>query len=379
MRSYRNRCFEKVLLSVVVTLFMTACTGTTFEMEEPLDPADILGAAQYAVVVELADKSEIGPAKDQRQWTGTVSDVAWSAGQAWTGGEKVEVRTPSVGSSFTFAGSGRLELGQATVVVVVRDIVYQDDVMHLALLVLDEDWRPVAGTEPLLAAGIAAAVDAAGEASSLNSVVRVLDESVTFNDARNTDPGTKSEPKLVRAAREAAGIASGSSPEKASLEAWLATPAEARQLSSELDDMPPSADTELGVDWVWREAAIVPTAEFVANFDWVGLYFPDVGVIGPFALNDADEPTVIMGFGPAGSPVQLLAWVDKEAIPGEGETLATLDQWAGDKLEAEPEALWVTVAGSQDVGIEVVSRVEYEARVLDFSTLSEEAPETQAK
>lgn len=104
------------------------------------------------------------------------------------------VKVPEVGSSFAFAGSEKLDLdGAAGVVVVVRDIVYEGEPLHLALLVLDKDWRLVSGTESGLAAGIDAAVAEAGELSRPESTMRVLDEAVGFNDSRNTDPEASTE------------------------------------------------------------------------------------------------------------------------------------------------------------------------------------------
>lgn len=130
------------------------------------------------------------------------------------------------------------------------------------------------------------------------------------------------------------------------LTAWLAIPPAERQLSDILVDIPRGADERLGIEWAWREAIIVDEGG-LGDYPWVGLRFPGVGVLGPFAV-DPGTPTTVIGFGPADHPVEVIVWQHDpvEGDPTAVEVITTVDDWpgvAGALGTVDPPALVVNV------------------------------------
>lgn len=365
---------------LVLALVMVGCSGWSGPDDlEPLDPADILGAAQYAVAVDLDGDSTSGPASDQREWSGIVSRVEWSADEAWTAGQRLQVKPPEPGARFVFAVSDQVELESVgSAIVVARDIEYEGRELHLALVVLDDEWVPIAGTQPALAAGIEAAVDAATQDDRSAKVRALLDESLGFNNVRNIDQASATEPELVAAARVGAGLGNAVD-NAASLDQWLQMPADARQLAAELVDVPSGADRRLGVEWAWRELAVAPSVSFASEYQWVGAYFPGIGILGPVALNAAGEPTVIVGFGPAASAVEVIAWKGRTAIPGEHDVLTSAPSWTSESMAPEPQAVWVDAISASDVKAEILTRPDYEARLMEYARSSSQSDGSESE
>ena len=143
------------------------------------------------------------------------------------------------------------------------------------------------------------------------------------------------------------------------LQAWLDTPAERRQLGIEEFDLPEGAGDGLGVTWVRREMMFRYDAVFADEYTDVGLFFPGVGILGPFRLDTEQSALPVFGTAPAHRPVQVVAWIDGKA---DFEVLGRLTGKNVDELG--DEGYFIVDVRDGDFAFEVVSADEYEIAVM---------------
>ena len=113
---------------------------------------------------------------------------------------------------------------------------------------------------------------------------------------------------------------------------WPAMPWEERPLSDILEDVPSGADEALGITWAWREAQLTGDLADELGMAWLGLRWPDVGVLCCFNVEDSGLQGVF-GFGAQNGPVELVGIPTGAPVdPATAVVLRRWEQWPGGEI-----------------------------------------------
>ncbi len=353
-------------------LLVTACGESDVADDSsllPWDPAREFGVPQYAVRLSIVDEVDtpVDDIGDRVALEGLVTEIVWTAGEAWTLGEKLPVVEPHVGDRLTVVteSNWRVEPG-IEAIVFVRVVPSTSVDLNWAAFALTPDWLPVDGTDDRFTLSIEAAAQSPSSASvRRTAVLSLVAEGVAFIDARNGPAvAVVNEGSALAAARAAVGFPRYDDSADTALADWLATPAEARALSDQLVDIPAGADQALETEWVWHEAMLVRMGS-LASYKWVAMRFPGIGVLGPFRAPSGEPAVLIFGFGPSGGVVEIVGWLDEPPDPQSAVVIASTTDLAFNA--AGNEALPIVVAESEagDLSLGQIDRLAYEQLVLE--------------
>lgn len=129
------------------------------------------------------------------------------------------------------------------------------------------------------------------------------------------------------------------------VEAWMAVPAEERPLPVVEVDEQFGALQDLVGEVSFRDVTVITTDRFVEEYSWIGLRFPEVGVIGPFSTGTGGSNIASMvGYGPAVSEATLVGWSHKEfSTMGQAQTLHQVGL-----LKADQTSIRIEINNAQD-------------------------------
>jgi hypothetical protein len=141
------------------------------------------------------------------------------------------------------------------------------------------------------------------------------------------------------------------------LEEWLATPAESRQLFVLEEEVLKDSDSRLDIGaWVQREVIIRSVQDISGAYPWLGLRFPGVGVLGPFASKAEKGLVSLYGFAPVSRDAELVGWTSRSFPALDSAVL----------IARLPSTMWST---SDEVTVDVVlndaGHIEVETADLD--------------
>ena len=240
-------------------------------------------------------------------------------------GDEIDLPAPVEGSTFDVSIRDTLVLEPSLPYILVLEksavagVSFREEAEWVARLVLTAGGSPVAGTPTTL-------LDDLGHVRGLypDSIEAVVALAVDLEDQgrafaeSTTDMSVATPSESPRTALEAlrAGRAAREAAEEAELarslsRAWLAQPDIARQLPEDPSDLEPwmaLALEELGTDGWARWTVVVAYDQATSgNNEWIGLFFPGAGFVGPDGLSDAG--TVILGaYAPADVEPEVLLW-----------------------------------------------------------------------
>lgn len=154
--------------------------------------------------------------------------------------------------------------------------------------------------------------------------------------------------------------------------AFLATDHTKRQLPITEDEMPPELQDALGLG-PWKPVrVVVDRAILPEGAGWVGAYVADLGLLGPFHLDDRMGVGEVSGLIPEGASMALVTWgVSDSPEIGAWQTLIGLAA-VGDVPSGS--ATWVDADGS----IEVMSDYDLDMRLVDYAVQGQPSGDGQS-
>ena len=366
---------KRILIAGLVSaLLAISCGSGASEGSQLLDASEVLHSTSYAVVGTYRDSE---PARGGKAFVFEVERVVWTAETDYYEGRPRRFDAPRRGHELTAHALDDIDLNvQGRYVIIAAENPATQDGLADVKLILNEDWTVVDTYQRDVAAAVADLLEFAGRDDLEAVMVEVLDGAFSREEALYdpTIDDSRPTPGILGEWRRARGLEPVGPPGNAAqqaLDRWLARPDQQRQLSDILDDLPPGADIALGVEWVWREAAVVIDSDLRERYEWIGLRFSGIGVIGPVHL-DPDAPIQpILGWGPAAHVVQIVAWSGEEPEPSNADILGSAADWrVKPEGDVDEVALWVTPRQQGNrvfVDIEQLDREDFDARIMGYA------------
>lgn len=136
-----------------------------------------------------------------------------------------------------------------------------------------------------------------------------------------------------------------------SLDRWINTPPEERQLFVTPDEVIPGSDAQLELDgWVEREMVITNSDTVSEKFSWLGVRFPGVGVLGPFSSTAEEGFVTLYGFAPLNHSAELVGWVGS-SFPD--LTQAVVISPVPEPLWGPSNVIWIEILGNELTGYSI--------------------------
>lgn len=145
-----------------------------------------------------------------------------------------------------------------------------------------------------------------------------------------------------------------------------ATPPDRRQLPTGQEEFWPNIEESLGVSELVQWNLWVDVGKpFTDAYQWLGLRFPGVGVVGPFNT-EVGKPIGVVGYGPPSGPVEIVAWSGQSI----DDLSAAVVLMRVSPTEWEPsQYLWIDATSNVgDYTIETLSEYDAQMRITELAS-----------